>query len=53
MTKDHFKSMDYWAMEIALLEAQKAYESGEVPVGATLLIDGKLIAKAYNQVEKI
>ena len=40
------------AMEIAILEAQKALEEGEVPVGAVVLRDGELIAKAHNSREK-
>lgn len=35
-------------MKLALKEAKKAYEKGEVPVGAVIVKDGKLIAKAYN-----
>ena len=36
-------------MQIAIQEAKKAENEGEVPVGAILVQDGKLIAKAYNQ----
>lgn len=35
-------------MKLALKEAKKAYEKGEVPVGAVIVKDGKVIAKAYN-----
>lgn len=35
-------------MEIALEEAKKAYRKGEVPIGAVLVVDGKIIAKAHN-----
>ena len=38
-------------MKIALKEAQKAYKKGEVPVGAVIIKDNKVIAKAYNQKE--
>ncbi len=38
-------------MEQALKEAQKAFDAGEVPVGAVLVLNGKIIAKAHNQVE--
>ncbi|SFV31090.1 nucleoside deaminase [Thermoflavifilum thermophilum] len=38
-------------MREALKEARKAYEAGEVPVGAVLVIDGQIIARAHNQVE--
>ena len=36
-------------MQIALQEAIKAEKEGEVPVGAVLVKDGLLIAKAHNQ----
>ena len=32
--------------------AKKAYKRGEVPVGAIVVKDGKILAKAYNMVEK-
>jgi tRNA(adenine34) deaminase len=41
------------AMRLALLQAKRGYEKGEVPVGAVLLIDGQIIASAHNQVEDL
>ncbi|MFN8250559.1 MAG: nucleoside deaminase [Ferruginibacter sp.] len=38
-------------MDQALKEAQKAFDAGEVPVGAVVVLNGKIIAKAHNQVE--
>lgn len=35
-------------MDIALNEARKAYKLKEVPVGAVIECDGKIIAKAHN-----
>ena len=35
-------------MDIALEEANKAYLKGEVPVGAVIVKDNKVIAKAHN-----
>lgn len=35
-------------MKEALKEARKAYEKEEVPVGAVIVKDGKIIAKAHN-----
>lgn len=32
----------------AIIEARKAFELGEVPVGAVIVCDGKIIARAYN-----
>lgn len=39
-------------MEEALKEAKKAYEKLEVPVGAVIVKDGKIIARAHNLREK-
>lgn len=39
-------------MKLALKEAQKAYVELEIPVGAIIVKDGKVIAKAYNEKEK-
>src|SRR5881396_4283249 len=38
-------------MREALRQAAKAYETDEVPVGAVVVRTGKIIARAYNQVE--
>jgi tRNA(adenine34) deaminase len=41
---------EYFVRE-ALRHAQKAYGAGEVPVGAVVVREGRIIARAYNQVE--
>ncbi len=38
-------------MREALRQAQKAYEAAEVPVGAIVVRAGRIIARAWNQVE--
>ena len=38
-------------MKVALKEAKKACKKLEVPVGAVIVKDGKIIAKAHNQKE--
>ncbi len=38
-------------MKLALAQAKKAYEIGEVPVGCVAVKDGKVIARAYNKKE--
>lgn len=38
-------------MQQALKEARKAYEAGEVPVGAIVVLQGRIIGRGYNQVE--
>ena len=35
-------------MRLALKEAQKAFDKEEIPVGAVIVKDGKVIAKAHN-----
>jgi tRNA(adenine34) deaminase len=42
---------DEYYMQQALKEAKKAYEKGEVPVGAVVVIDHRIIARGHNQVE--
>ena len=39
-------------MKIALNEAEKAYKNGDVPVGAVIVKNNKIISKAYNKKEK-
>ena len=40
-------------MKQALLQAQTAFEEDEVPVGAVVVINNKIISRGYNQVEKL
>lgn len=40
-------------MKQALREAQKAFEDDEVPVGAVIVMNDRIIARGYNQVEKL
>ena len=42
---------DHYFMGEALRQAAKAYEAEEVPVGAVVVRNGRIIARAYNQVE--
>jgi len=41
-------STDYDFMKIALAEAEDAYRHGEVPVGAVLVHEGNILARAHN-----
>ena len=43
---------DEYYMNLALKEAYKAYKRGEVPVGAILVLNDKIIAKAHNTRQK-
>jgi len=40
-------------MKLALLQAQKAYEKDEIPVGAIVVKEGKVIGRGYNQREML
>ncbi|MDO5576648.1 MAG: nucleoside deaminase [Fibrobacter sp.] len=40
-------------MQIAYQEALKAFDDGEVPVGAIIVKNEKIIGKGYNRVEKL
>ena len=40
-------------MEVALRQAERALEEGEVPVGAVVVKDGAIIGKGYNQNETL
>lgn len=44
---------DEYFMREALKEAQKAFEIGEVPVGAVVVCKNRIIARAHNQTEKL
>src|SRR5829696_8729218 len=44
---------DEYYMMMALKEARRAFDAGEVPVGAVILQQGKVIGKGYNQVEQL
>lgn len=44
---------DEYYMKIAMGEAQRAFESEEVPIGAIIVQNERIIARGYNQVEKL
>lgn len=39
---------DHYFMKKVLLQARVAYKKGEVPVGAVVVKDGKIISRGYN-----
>lgn len=43
---------EYYMMQ-ALKEARKAFEEDEVPVGAVVVLNDKVIARGYNMMEKL
>lgn len=44
---------DTWYMQQALAQARMAFEAGEIPVGAVIVCDNRIIAKAHNQTEQL
>jgi tRNA(adenine34) deaminase len=44
---------DTYFMKRALQEAEAAYEKGEIPVGAVIVIDNKIIARGHNLTETL
>ena len=49
MTEVHASAQDARYMQLALGQAQHAWDLGEVPVGAVVVKDGEVIAVGYNQ----
>jgi len=47
-----FASHERWMAE-ALKEAREAAEAGDVPVGAVVVRDGRVIGRGHNQVERL
>lgn len=44
---------DEWFMRQAMKESRKALVKGEVPVGAIVVKDGRVIGRGWNQVETL
>jgi len=44
---------DNYFMRQALLEAEKAFHKDEIPVGAVVVVDNKIIARAHNLTETL
>jgi len=49
MTLDEYA----YYMNLALKQAERALEEEEIPVGAVVVCQGKIVAKAYNQTEML
>lgn len=48
LTKYYVMSLKEYYMKIAYDEAEKAYAKGEIPIGAVIVKNGEIIAKAHN-----
>ncbi len=46
------KKDDIYFMRLVLKEAKKAEKIGEIPIGAIVVKDGKVISRSFNKVEK-
>ncbi len=44
---------DEYYMQQALREAEKAFDEDEIPVGAVIVINQKIIARAHNMTERL
>ena len=44
---------DEYFMQQALKEARNAFDENEVPIGAVVVINNKIIARGHNQTEKL
>lgn len=44
---------DQYFMQQAFKEAERAFEAGEVPVGAVIVCQNRIIARAHNQTEQL
>lgn len=49
--EDNFN--DEFFMRMALKEAQKAFDDDEVPIGAVIICQNQVIAKGYNQTQRL
>ena len=47
------QNIDEFYMKEALKLAQKAYDDDEVPIGAVIVCQGKIIGKGYNLTERL
>ena len=45
--------LDNYFMAEAMRQAEIAYEEGEIPVGAVVVVGERIIGKGYNQTEKL
>jgi tRNA(adenine34) deaminase len=53
MTAEEQQKQDEQYMQKALEEAKKAYDDGEIPVGAVIVAGGRIISRAHNLTETL
>jgi len=49
----HFTENDHHYMQLALAEAKRAYEADEIPVGAIIVEQNRIIGRGHNQTEML
>lgn len=47
------RAEDEHYMRLALLEAQKAFEADEIPIGAIVVCKGRIVGRGYNLTEQL
>lgn len=50
---DNSQLNDEYFMQLALKEAQRAFEEDEIPIGAIVVQNNKILARGYNMTEKL
>jgi tRNA(adenine34) deaminase len=50
---DIIEFSDEYFMKQALAEAEKAYEANEVPIGAVIVCDQRIVARGHNLTERL
>jgi len=48
-----FDNPDEYYMQQALIEARMAGDEGEIPIGAVIVSEGHIVARAHNQTERL
>lgn len=51
--KEEQDSRDVRFMRLAIAEAREAFDEGEIPIGAVVVANGRVIARAHNQTETL
>ncbi len=48
-----FDNEDEFYMQQALREAKAAFDEGEIPIGAVIVCNGQIVARAHNNTERL
>ena len=50
---NNHSSDDQRYMQLALAEAQRAYDMGEIPVGCVIVANGQIVGRGHNLTETL